>query len=127
MVNQTKNVIISSDVQEVLVDHEGRIEKLEKSDIEKEMRLQRVENSYIRLENTIMTENRETREILRDSLKNQMDLIRARDDYKEKQSERDFQYNKTKLERRTEFWMKLLTVGGLVYLLIQNLIELLLK
>lgn len=111
---------MSIDTKERLDNHELRIEKLEEKDLEKEIRLRKVEDSYLRLENTIMSENRETRDILRESMTKQWELIKSRDEVKDAQKARDHEYRKTKLERKTELTIKLLTVGGLGYLLIQS-------
>ncbi|MGE7918478.1 hypothetical protein ACQKM9_05930 [Viridibacillus sp. NPDC093762] len=45
----------------LLDNHEGRIEQLEVNDLDKEKRLRAVEQSYLKLENTILQENRDTR------------------------------------------------------------------
>lgn len=105
---------------DILKDHEYRIVKLEKSDIEKEIRLQKIEDNYVRLENTILTENRETREILREGMKNQWELIKSRDEKKEAESARDYDLKKSKVERYSDVLVKLLTVGGIGYLLLQS-------
>lgn len=112
-----------SNFEVTLNDHEDRIVKLEKSDIEKELRIKRIEDNYIRLENTIMTENRETRDILREGMRNQWELIKSRDEKKELESVRNHDFRKTKFEKRTELIVKILTIGGVGYLLIQSLIE----
>lgn len=110
-------------VNNILENHEDRIVQLEKNDLEKELRIKRIEDNYIRLENTIMTENRETRDILREGMRNQWELIKSRDEKKELESVRDYDFKKTKFEKRTELLVKILTIGGVGYLLIQSLIE----
>lgn len=114
---------MNSDINKILGNHEDRIVKLEKNDIEKEIRLQKVEDSYLRLENTIMTENRETREILRESMQKQWDLIKTRDDKKDAENARDYEFRKSRLERQTELLIKIMTIGGVGYLILQSALD----
>ncbi|MGE7623914.1 hypothetical protein ACQKMD_12905 [Viridibacillus sp. NPDC096237] len=61
----------------LLDNHEGRIKKLEESDHDKEKRLRDVEKSCIKLENTILHENRDTRQLFQNTMQNQWELIKS--------------------------------------------------
>lgn len=115
-INQKPN-----DIEMVLDDHENRLVKLEKSDLEKELRIQKIEDNYLRLENTIMAENRETRDILREGMNKQWELIKSRDDKFAAEAERQHILKKTRIERNSEILLRLLTAGGIIYLLMESL------
>lgn len=115
-INQKPN-----DIEMVLDDHENRLVKLEKSDLEKELRIQKIEDNYLRLENTIMAESRETRDILREGMNKQWELIKSRDDKFAAEAERQHILKKTRIERNSEILLRLLTAGGIIYLLMESL------
>ncbi|MEX3625818.1 hypothetical protein [Viridibacillus arvi] len=109
--------------RDILENHEGRIKQLEENDQEKEKRLRAVEQSYLKLENTILQENRDTRQLFQNTMQNQWDLIKSRDASTENEKTRNYELTKSKLERRTELTMKLLGTGGLLYLCIQSVLD----
>ncbi|MGE7622799.1 hypothetical protein ACQKMD_06985 [Viridibacillus sp. NPDC096237] len=112
-----------AEVDHLLDNHEGRIKQLEENDLDKEKRLRAVEQSYLKLENTILQENRDTRLLFQNTIQNQWDLIKSRDAAIENDKSRNFELARSNLERRTELAMKLLGTGGLLYLCIQSIIE----
>ncbi|MEX3622082.1 hypothetical protein [Viridibacillus arvi] len=111
------------EVDHFLYNHEGRIKQLEVNDLDKEKRLRAVEQSYLKLENTILQENRDTRLLFQNTIQNQWDLIKSRDAAVENDKSRNYDLAKSNLERRTELAIKLLGTGGLLYLCIQLLFE----
>ncbi|MEK5528526.1 hypothetical protein MKX79_03905 [Viridibacillus sp. FSL R5-0468] len=110
--------------QDLLIEnHEGRIKQLELNDLDKEKRLRTVEQSYLKLENTILQENRDTRQLFQNTMQNQWDLIKSSYAATENDKNRKYELTKSKLERRTELTMKLLGTGGLLYLCVQSLLD----
>lgn len=107
----------------LLENHEGRIKQLEENDQDKEKRLRTMEQSYLKLENTILQENRDTRQLFQNTMQNQWDLIKSSYASTENDKNRKYELTKSKLERRTELTMKLLGTGGLLYLCVQSLLD----
>lgn len=111
------------ETQDIILDHGRRITDLEEHDKEQDRRIRTLEQNYTKLESTIVQENRETRMIFQSTMDKQWDLIKTRDIAKENASQRDYELQKTKFERRTELLVKLLGAGGLIYLMVQSVIE----
>lgn len=102
----------------ILDNHEGRIRTLEESDIDKERRLKEMEHGFTKLENTIMTENRDTRKLLQDTLQNQWDIIKSRDKAEENDKKRKHEIEKTKMQNISETIMKFAGTGSVFYLIL---------
>lgn len=64
-----------SSMFEKVQNHEERIVNLERADHEFEERLKRVEDSNIKLENTMMTESRETRTVMKEQTDKMFELV----------------------------------------------------
>lgn len=121
-------------VEHRLVDHEKRLQHLEKQDIKKDKRLENMEQSFTKLENTILKENQETRNLFKELTDRQWSLIEGREKAEEAKEIREYELNaserkdaiefkKQKFNAAIELFIKLLTAGGLIYLLIESLLK----
>ncbi len=117
-----------------LTDHEKRLQYLEKQDIKKDEKLENIEQNFIKLENTILKENQETRNLFKEITSRQWTLIEGREKAEEAKEIREYELNanekKDELEFRKQKFssfldlaIKLLTAGGLIYLLIESLLK----
>jgi len=117
-----------------LADHEKRLQHLEKQDIKKDKRLENIEQSFTKLENTILKENQETRNLFKEITNRQWQLIEGRDKAEEAKEIREYELNaserkdaiefkKQRFNATVEVFIKLLTAGGLIYLLIESLFK----
>lgn len=117
-----------------LADHEKRLQHLEKQDIKKDKRLENIEQSFTKLENTILKENQETRNLFKELTDRQWALIEWREKAEEAKEIREHELNasekkeelefkKQKFTANMELLIKLLTAGGLIYLLIESLMK----
>lgn len=105
-----------------LNNHGERITKLEKYDEDKHRRLLEVEKNYGELKETIVGENREMRQFFQSNMDKQWDLIKSRDEHNHDTKKMKHELDKTKTERYTDLALKLLGAGGIVYLILQNLL-----
>lgn len=116
-------------VESRLTDHEKRLQHLEKQDIKKDERIENIEQNFLKLENTILKENQETRNLFKEITSRQWSLIEGREKAEEAKEIREYELNasekkdelefrKQKFSSYLEFAIKLLTAGGLIYLLI---------
>ena len=112
---------------EKVKNHEERILVLEESDIKHEERLRIVETNYTNLENTILKSHQSQQDFFRDTLKNQFELLKARDESKDNDRKRaheialtDQEIKKTNLERAWEFAGKSTIAGGFLYLILDK-------
>ncbi|MEQ6856056.1 hypothetical protein AAHH17_16370 [Lysinibacillus capsici] len=106
-----------------LEEHEHRIRILEESDADKERRLRNIESSFTHLETTILQENRDTRQFFQSTMDKQWDLIKSMGALNDKERDRQHEIRKTKLERHTELFLKVGGAGGILYLIIQAIID----
>lgn len=88
----------------------------------------------MKLENTILRENQETRNLFKELTDRQWSLIEGREKAEEAKEIREYELNaserkdaiefkKQKFNTAMELFIKLLTAGGLIYLLIESLIK----
>lgn len=121
-------------VEHRLTDHEKRLQFLEKQDVKKSKQLENIEQSYMKLENTILKENQETRNLFKELTDRQWSLIEGREKAEEAKEIRDYELNASEKKDELEFRkqkfssyldlaIKLLTAGGLIYLLIESLLK----
>lgn len=108
---------------EKITNHEERIINLEEADKRHEERLRAIENNYTNLENTILKGNRDTQAFFQDLLNKQWELISSKGKYDDAQSQRDYDLRKTKIERYSEMLLKFAGAGGILYILIQSLLN----
>ena len=104
-------------------DHEYRIVVLEGSDREMREKVLLLERNIHQLENTVIQESRETRSVLQGTMDKQWDLIKARDDAASREKERQHEIQKTKMERYTEVFLKVSGAGGILYLIVQIVVD----
>lgn len=123
-----------STVEHRLTDHEKRLQFLEKENIKKSEQLENIEQSFMKLENTILRENQETRNLFKELTDRQWTLIEGREKADEAKEIREYELNaserkdaiefkKQKFNAAIELFIKLLTAGGLIYLLIESLLK----
>ena len=103
--------------------HGEDIELLKQADKLHEERLRSIENNYTNLENTILKENRDTRSFFQDMMNKQWELISSKGKYDDAQNQRDYDLRKTKIERYSEMLLKFAGAGGILYILIQSLLN----
>lgn len=108
-----------------LGNHEERIVALEESDLKQELRLKQIEQNYVKLENIILQENRETRSFLQSTMDKQWDLIKSRDTALESEKVRTYDLRKTKMERNADLLLKYGGAGSVLYLFLQSLFNIL--
>lgn len=109
---------------ETVKNHEDRITSLEEADVKHEERLRIVETNYTNLENTILKSHQSQQDFFRDTLKNQFELLKARDESKDNDRKRaheialtNQEIKKSNLERAWEFAGKSTIAGGFLYLI----------
>ena len=107
--------------------HEERILVLEEADVKHEERLRIVETNYTNLENTILKSHQSQQDFFRDTLKNQFELLKARDESKDNERKRaheialtDQEIKKTNWEKAWEFAGKSTIAGGFLYLILDK-------
>lgn len=103
-----------SSMFETVQNHEERIVNLELSEHEQKERIKRLEDSHLKLENTMMTESRETRAVLKKQTDKMFELVEDAMGY---QATRTTQSHESKILK----WNTLATVflkicGGIVAL-----------
>jgi predicted phage-related endonuclease len=102
--------------------HSERLTQLEKWDEDKHRRLKEIEQNYVKLENTIVTENKEMRLFFQSNMDKQWDLIKSRDEQRHDSRRMRYELDKTKVERWSDIIFKLVGAGGLFYLVVQAII-----
>lgn len=103
------------------------IAKLQKVDLEtesvlnkQEQRIVKLESNYLNLENTIMKENRETRQAYEAQTDRQWSFIEQVTGFKENESKRKHDFKMHKFNQVSGILLKALGAGGIAYLLIQD-------
>lgn len=104
-------------------DKHQRLLAVEKKDEEHEKRLKDVEQNYVKLENTILTENKETRTFFQSNMDKLWDLTKQRDEHKHEGRKMKHELAKTKLEKWSDVIFKIASSGGILYLIVQALIK----
>lgn len=105
--------------------------ELKKNEEKQDKEILELKNSYINLENTIMKENRETRISYQLQTDRQWQFIERVTGYKESEAERKQESEEAEKQRKHDlkvqkynhiagFLLKVSTVGGIAYLLIQD-------
>lgn len=117
-------MILMEDLQGKIQEHETRIVHLESTEKEVRGRLTNLERDIHQLENTIVSENRETRTLFQGTMDKQWDLIKSKDEAADKEKQRKHEMEKTKVERHSEIFLKIGGAGGVLYLFIQSMIDL---
>lgn len=102
------------------------IDALKKADSEFLKELTDLKKDYVNLENTILKSSQETQSFMKDTMKNQWELINQRDQIKEAEQKRQHELLVGKQgiiasnwSKVWEFTGKLFTVGGVGYLIFE--------
>lgn len=118
-----------------LVDHGQRLNLLEENDRQHEERLKQLEDQSVRLENTVMTESRETRTTVKEQTAKMeehsgklYDIVHTSINYKADSQKLDYDLKKMKMEMYSNVFLKLsggvlalFSAGGAGYWLLQQL------
>ncbi|MEK5069834.1 hypothetical protein [Sporosarcina sp. FSL K6-1508] len=104
-------------------DKHKRLKLVEVDNEQQERRLNEVEQNYTKLENTILTENRETRNFFQTTMDKQWQLITLRDSQKHEVTMSKQELAKTKFERWSDIILKLVGAGGIIYILLQSFVN----
>lgn len=107
---------------ERLNQHSEKISRLMKHEEENHKRISAVEKNYEKLETTIVSENKEMRLFFQSNMDKQWDLIKSRDAQKHESQVMKHDLDKTKIERWSDIALKVAGAGGIIYLLIQQLL-----
>lgn len=104
-------------------DKHRRLQSMERNDEDYEKRLINVEQNYVKLENTILTENKETRTFFQSNMDKLWELTKTRDELNHDSRRMRYEITKTKVERWSDVFFKLAGTGGILYLIVQALIK----
>ncbi|MGG4462597.1 hypothetical protein ABEO79_00060 [Micromonospora provocatoris] len=103
-------------MEQIIQDHERRITNLE-------TQLTKIESSQIKIENTIMSEAKETREAF-DRQNNRMwDMMKQIQESNDAKAMRKDDLKKTSLEKGYQFLMVIAGSGSIIYVLIQAAVK----
>ena len=114
---------------EILKRHSERLEEV--SDVQKrhDETIQEMSANYIKLENVIYRENKETRDMMRGTMDKQFNLIEALTGYKESAAVRENDLKKVKTEKWSDIVVKvigLLTIvvssGGILFAIVNAIV-----
>jgi len=107
--------------------HEERITSLEEADKKHEERLQELEKNSIKLENTIMQENRDTRTTMKEQTEKLFQIVESAMGYQTNQSAQEHELKILKWNTISTVFLKasgglfaLLSSGGAIYYVIQH-------
>lgn len=100
---------------ESIDDHGLRISVLEERDIQHEERLKQLEDQSIKLENTVMSESRETRTTMKEQTDKLLNLVETSINHKSDAEKQEHEYNMLKIKTWADVFLKL--SGGVVALL----------
>lgn len=117
-------------------DHERRINALEKTDTQliarhdsAEQRLSQMEQTLIKVENTVISESQKMREGYEKTTERVFALVEQQGTYKEASATRNhaestqkLEYKRVRFERIAELLTKFGVAGGIIYVIIDNLI-----
>lgn len=124
------------DIEIVQKDHDRRINALEQMDIKlnarhesAESRLKTMEEALLEVKTTVITESQKMREGYEKTTERVFALVEQQGSYKEASAARShaestqkMEYKKVKLERFAELLTKFGVAGGILYVIIDNLI-----
>ena len=107
-------------LEEVKDAHQQQIWELKKNEEKQDKDILELKTSYINLENTIMKENRETRQSYQAQTDRQWAFIEQVTGYKENESSRKHELKMHKFNHVSGILLKVFGAGGIAYLLIQD-------
>lgn len=104
------------EIQDARLDsHDERLQRVE-------TRVDKLELQWMSLENTIMKENRETRDSFTEQNKKLLGLLETSMGLSSGESERTHEYRVKRLESNTSIILKVAGAGGIIYLIAQAVI-----
>lgn len=112
---------------EQLIDHGVRLDSLEEKDRKYEERLKQLEDQSVKLENTVMSESRETRTTMKEQTDKLFTIVNQSINYKENTEKQDHEWRMQKLNTWSTVFLKisggivaLLSAGGGFYYVLQH-------
>ena len=102
--------------------HEERISILEEADKKHEERLKKLEEQSLKLENTIMAENRETRSTMKEQTEKLFKLVENAMGFQTNQSKQNHELKMLKWNTLSTVLLKVSAAGGLLYVVITEFI-----
>lgn len=108
------------DLENAKDEQQREILELKKNEEKQDKDILELKNSYINLENTIMKENRETRQSYQAQTDRQWAFIEQMTGVKESESKRKHEFKMHKTSQVTGIILKVIGGGGILYLLIQD-------
>lgn len=113
---------------ETLINHGERLDLLEENDRKYEERLKQVEDQSVKLENTVMSESRDTRTTMKEQGDRMFALVESSISYKQNTEKQDHEWRMQKLNTWSTVFLKisggivaLLSAGGGVYYILQQI------
>lgn len=108
-------------------DHDTRISILEERDQQHEERLKQLEDQSIKLENTVMSESRETRLTMKEQTDKLFNIVDSSINYKTDAEKQEHEFRMLKIKTWSDVFLKisggivaLLSAGGGAYYVIQH-------
>lgn len=117
--NQEERIV---NLEGATIDNTESIKKLLETESKQEERIAKMESNYINLENTIMKENRETRQSYQSQTDRQWEFIEQMTGVKESESKRSHEFKMHRTSQITGIILKVVGGGGIIYLLVQDFI-----
>lgn len=115
---------------EEINNHHERLSILEETDRQHEERLRQLEDQSIKLENTVMTESRETRTTMKEQTDKLFNIVDSSINYKQDVEKQAHEFRMLKIETWSTVFLKLsggvvalLSAGGGAYYVIQHFLE----
>ncbi|MCM3316706.1 hypothetical protein M3603_08445 [Rummeliibacillus stabekisii] len=112
---------------ETVQNHEERIVNLERADHEHEERLKRLEDSHIKLENTMMVESRETRTVMKEQTDKVFELVENTMGFQSTKNTQNHELKMLKWNTLATVFLKvcggivaLFTTGGAFYYVLEH-------
>lgn len=112
---------------ETVMDHSDRITNLEEADKKHDERIKRLEDQSVKLENTILTENRDTRTTMKEQTEKLFTIVESALGIQSTRSTQSHEYKMLKWNTLSTVFLKLsggflalLSSGGAIYYIIQH-------
>ena len=113
----------------ILKRHSERLNHIDTTQQEHSEKIENINANYLKLENVIYRENKETRDMMRGTMDKQFNLIEALTGYKESAAVRDSDLKRVKTEKWSDVIVKLiglatiiLSSGGILFAIVNAII-----
>jgi hypothetical protein len=123
------NPPLGSSMFKTVLDHDERIVALEETDKQQEERLKKLEYNTIKLENTVMRENQETRTTMREQTDKLFVIVEQAMGYQSARTAQTHELRMAKLNMWSTVFLKvcggivgLLSSGGAIYYVLQHVL-----